>query len=82
MSDRVQKMADELVEKLGEHCDSVRVFCTYRAEDGDTSAYTVGDGNFYAQSGQVQEWVAHQDEIVRSRTRKEDGDEADDQPPT
>lgn len=71
MSDHVQKMADDLVEKLGEHCDSVRVFCTYPEGGGETSGYSSGSGNFFAQHGQIHEWLIRQDEIVRAHARKQ-----------
>lgn len=75
MSDIVEKLADKLVSELGEHCDSVRVFCTMNEGNGETASYTVGDGNFHAQTGQVKEWLIRQDEIVREHARKNNDDD-------
>lgn len=70
--DHITKLADDLVAKLGEHCDSVRVFLTIPTEGGETTSYSVGNGNIYAQIGLVKEWCVRQDEYVRSNARKED----------
>ncbi len=62
----------ELVEKtamqLGEHFDSVRVFATMPSEDGESNTATIdsGCGNFYAQLGQIHEWLLIQDQYQRN----------------
>lgn len=64
--------ARELVKKhaleLGEHFESVRIFVTRAApeEHHDTQAIDHGTGNFYAQLGQIQEWLAIQDQYQRN----------------
>lgn len=66
MSEIAEKMADELASKLIEHCDSVRIFITNHDGGHDQSgAYSVGRGNFYAQLGQVKDWVVRQDTLTK-----------------
>lgn len=68
-------MIDEVALKLGEHCDSVRILCSFPTESGITRSYTVGNGNIHAQIGMAHEWITRQDEYVRSNARKEDEDD-------
>lgn len=60
MNEQEKQRLYDLVEKatdgLGEHFDSVRIFVT-KHEDGSTLALTRGNGNNYAQIGQVSEWI-------------------------
>jgi len=42
---------------LYEHCDSVRIFITTHEGVEGTHAFTHGVGNFYAQKGQIDEWL-------------------------
>lgn len=65
------KMADDAVEKLSEHCDSVRIFLTAPNGNGETSCYTVGNGNFHAQAGQIAEWMEMQREHARAKARRD-----------
>lgn len=61
------------IAKLAEHFDSVRVFVSlHNGGDQDTQCYTNGAGNFYAQLGQVKEWVAIQDQHARNYAIKKD----------
>ncbi len=71
MSEHVINLADELVRKLGEHCESVQLFVTYPEGNGETAGYSVGDGNFYARLGQTKEWLIRQDEYTRTHARKQ-----------
>jgi len=63
--------ARDLVQKhtleLGEHFESVRVFVTRASpeEHHDTQAIDNGTGNFYAQLGQIKEWLEIQEEYQR-----------------
>lgn len=68
-------MIDEAALKLGEHCDSVRVLCTFPTEGGVTRSYTVGNGNIHAQIGLVKDWVIRQDEYTRTNARNEQNNE-------
>ncbi len=68
MSD--QKDMEEMVKRrcheLSEHFDTVRIFVTrHRGEDATTEGYSSGVGNFYAQRGQISEWLVKQDEFER-----------------
>ncbi len=64
------------VSEIMEHAASVRVFVTMH--DGgaeETNTYTSGGGNFYAQIGQVAEWLTRMNQITRDNTPKERSDE-------
>lgn len=68
-----QQFVQETVAKLGEMFDSVRVFVT--VHDGSTStthSYETGSGNFYAQLGQIREWLAIQDQYQRQHAKRKD----------
>lgn len=70
--DRIEKAAAE----LKEHCDSVRIFCTLHRDDTkETTFLDVGKGNFYAQHGQIQEWLTVQDQRTRNLVIKRDQEE-------
>jgi hypothetical protein len=63
LMDRLEKVACD----LREHCDSVRIFCTIHRDDTkETSYFTIGKGNFYAQQGQVLEWSVCMDQKSRN----------------
>lgn len=52
----LRKIAQQAVDQLGEHFDSVRVFVT--KQDGEnTLAFNPGCGNHYASLGHVSEWL-------------------------
>lgn len=65
--DIVEKLIEEAIQKLGEHCQSIRIFVTYPSDDGtnSTKGHTKGSGNLYAQIGQVREFMVEQDEYVK-----------------
>jgi len=68
-----QKTVDDLREKLLEHFDSVRIFVTrHDGETATTQSYESGGGNFYAQLGQVREWLGIQDQYQREYAKKQD----------
>lgn len=55
---KVDVEADALCKRLVElGCDSVRVVCTSVAKGGNTTVFTTGYGNFFAQLGSVEGWV-------------------------
>lgn len=59
-------------EVLGEHFDTVQVFCT-RHEPGEhdgTLTMAWGAGNFYTRYGQIAEWIIKTDESSRIAARK------------
>jgi hypothetical protein len=63
-----EKLLQECVDKLSEHCDSVRIFITLPTGDGEsnTAAMDRGSGNFYAQLGQITEWLCIQEQYQRN----------------
>ncbi len=61
-----------VVDSLGEHFDTVQVFVTRHeaaASDG-TRHLAIGSGNFFARYGQVQMWIASNDQGVREETKQ------------
>lgn len=68
-----QKLVDECVAKLLEHFDSCRIFVTkHDGDKSDTAGYHSGGGNFYAQRGQISEWVTMQNQNERNYASKDD----------
>lgn len=70
MSEEEQRLTDALeqaINLLREHCDSVRIFVTKESDDGnaDTIALTDGRGNWYAQKGQIVDWLENKPEDRR-----------------
>lgn len=64
----IAAIVDEANAKLMEHCDSVRIFATYKDNDG-SHAYSMGEGQYYAQLGSVRDWVDRADEENRQGVR-------------
>jgi len=62
---------------LGEHFDSVQIYCTRHIPDEGAESFNFGIGNWYARYGQVAEWMIKQDEDARLRVRKDDQEEED-----
>lgn len=57
----IEKLVQDAANKIGEHCDSVRIFVTFpSASPGHTASYTYGSGNVYATQGHVQDWLWEQ----------------------
>jgi hypothetical protein len=71
--ERVKALVKKAVQELGEHVDTVRIFVTVASDDDSHAhcSYTQGGGNFYAQRGQVQEWLIREDEQCRIEERKD-----------
>jgi len=66
--EELQKLVDLHVSQLREHVDSVRIFVTTDMEEGrsETVSYDSGKGNFFAQLGQVQEWLCIQQQYQKN----------------
>jgi hypothetical protein len=64
---RVQRHVDQ----LGEHFDTVQIFCTRHmpAELDGTVCVNRGAGNWQARFGQVNEWVIYETERIRECAR-------------
>lgn len=77
--DTLREMVDRVCRELGEHADSVRIFVTLHSGDGTTNtrSYEAGTGNFYAQLGQVREWIAIQDQYQRNWAIRKDAESPD-----
>jgi hypothetical protein len=60
------------VAQLGEHFDSVQVFCTKDEGEAGTASVDLGSGNWFARYGQVREWIEQKDERSRNAIRMED----------
>ncbi len=70
------KIVDEFRERLLEHFDSVRIFVTRHSGEQDaTGSYTTGGGHFYAQLGQVNEWMQIQLQQARNDAHRKDNEE-------
>lgn len=50
------------VDALGEHFDTVQIFCTRHDHHNLTVAVQLGAGNWYARYGHVMEWLERQAE--------------------
>lgn len=80
MNDEEKSDVDKLVQKhadqLSEHFDSVRIFVTVHKGGEDTSyGQTCGKGNFFAQKGQVSEWLAMQEQYERNQADRNEQNE-------
>ncbi len=77
MSDKLKDDDLERIKKatqaLGEHFDSVQIFCTRHEafkRDGTVNV-NYGEGNWFTRFGQVRDWVIRQDERTRDHVREE-----------
>lgn len=71
-----KKLVEDAVGALTEHFDSVRIFVTVHDGSGDaTLSYDTGAGNYYAQLGQVREWLCIQDQNQRQYAKRKDAEE-------
>lgn len=50
-------LIDKAVDALGEHWDSVRIFCTRYDSNGTTSYATRSTGNAFASQGYISAWL-------------------------
>jgi hypothetical protein len=75
-TEQAEAMVREHVLQLGEHFESVRIFVTRSKPENpsDTQAIDNGTGNFYAQLGQITEWLAIQDQYQRSWAIRHDAE--------
>lgn len=64
---------EAVISQLGEHFDSVMIFCTRHDEgqEGGTVNCALGSGNWYARYGQCREWLITNDERTRESVREE-----------
>jgi len=79
MTDEEWKKSDDMLERivqqLGEHYENVRIFANTSTSDGKIIRATQGAGNFFAQYGQIREWLIHMDEYAKQEARGNNDDE-------
>lgn len=53
------RLIKEAVQKISGHVDAVRIFATKKREGGQDGTWrlSVGYGNWYAQYGQIRDWI-------------------------
>lgn len=70
------RMVRECVDKLGEHFDSVQIFCTRHesGQEGGTINIPLGTGNWFARYGQIRNWINKEEESSREEIRRENDD--------
>lgn len=68
---RMEEILNKKLSELMEHFSVVRIFAQWEDTANQvTMGKSTGSGNFYAQSGQIREWVENMDEIVRIDARE------------
>lgn len=73
-----QAHLEKVCESLGEHFDSVRIFATLPGEgSSETAALDAGRGNFYAQIGQIWEWLSIQNQYQKNYAIRKDKEDED-----
>lgn len=76
MSNDDVEIIRKAVDQLGEHFDSVQIFCTRHEGAEGTGRYAIGGGNWFARYGQIVYWLHQQQEDARQEAR-EDREEDD-----
>lgn len=61
------RLVREAALKISEHVDSVRIFVTKKCENGRNGTWRMswGEGNWFAQYGQVSQWIDSERENSR-----------------
>jgi len=72
--DRMKRLS-KAADLLAEHFSSVQIIATY--EEGETTPYHSGRGNWYARYGSVIEWVMLSEDQMRNSFEGEGDDEED-----
>jgi hypothetical protein len=70
----LRELVERAADSLSEHAESVHIFVTERASDGSESSRGIdaGRGNFYAQLGQIEEFLTIQKQYQRSWAIRKD----------
>ena len=70
--DEAKALVNKHASELQEHFDSIRIFVSWPHEDDAhrTLTWDTGRGNFYAQYGQIVQWIIVQDEQQREWARR------------
>lgn len=71
--EEAKALVNKLASELGEHFDSLRIFVSWPHPDDAhrTLTWDTGRGNYYAQYGQIIQWMHVQDEEQRIWWRKQ-----------
>lgn len=75
ISDEDTRRVQDALTLLAEHFDTVRIFVTKHGDDDRTAQYVVGRGNFYAQLGQIMEWLSIQNQYQRNWAIRKDAED-------
>lgn len=68
------EMLQKHVEQLGEHFDSVQIFCTRHEPPDGTVNVSYGSGNWFARFGHVSDWLTKSSERTKEYVRREEDD--------
>lgn len=75
MTDDIQLKIEHFAKEMLEHVDAVRIFVSYPGPNNVTKSFNTGLGNYYAQYGQIREWLITQDAITAHEGPREDHDD-------
>ena len=67
-----EALLNRMATDLSGSFDSVRIFVTRHDGVKGTCRVTVGRGNFYAQYGQIREWLVEQEALASKSAEHED----------
>ena len=73
--DRDIALVTRIATELSEQFDSVRIFVSRHDGKAGTCRVSIGRGNFYAQYGQIREWLIEQEAIASRDAEHEKDDE-------
>jgi len=73
--DYVDGKVRQLIKDLEDHVDSIRIFVNKTSDSNADciSCYTLGKGNFYAQYGQIKEWITFNENKFRHDLSQNEG---------
>jgi hypothetical protein len=62
--DEMDRLMEQMIDRLIEHCDAVTVFVQKR-NGPDTEGKTMGRGNYWARVGQIKDWLLREEERAK-----------------
>lgn len=77
---KIETIINRAIQELGENgCESIRIFVTYRSAGArNATAFTKGEGNSYAQYGQISKWLITEDEETKKESWEPEDDDDED----
>lgn len=63
IEEKIVQMCEAFVVQLHEYTDSVRIFANRHSSDGSAWNFSVGAGSWFAQYGQVDDWLKTRDAL-------------------